>query len=132
MTRRALLVAVLLIAALFVARGAKAKTYVAPGGKVMVGVTGGRTVDGYERAAGKRPAVFQFFVAWGDRFGWAYRRAHDARSGLMIHLSTYNGPGSEERTNPRAIALGRGDKYLLGLSHDFARYGKPVYLRLYS
>ena len=69
MTRRALLVAVLLIAVL--AREARAKTFVAPGGKVMVGVTGGRTVDGYERAAGKRPAVFQFFVAWGDRFGWA-------------------------------------------------------------
>jgi hypothetical protein len=132
MTRRALLVAVLLIAALAVARGAKAKTYVAPKGKVMVGVTGGRTADGYERAAGKRPAVFQFFVAWGDRFGYAYRRARDARSGLMIHLSTYNGPGTEERTNPRAIALGRADKYILGLGHDFARYRKPVYFRLFS
>src|SRR5690242_18408746 len=125
MTRRALLVAVLLIAVL--AREARAKTYVASGGKVMVGVTGGRTADGYERAAGKRPAVFQFFVAWGDRFGWAYRRARDARSGLMVHMSTYNGPGTAERTNPRAIALGRQDDYLLGLAHDFARYGKPVY-----
>jgi hypothetical protein len=132
MTRRALLVAVLLIAVLAAARGANAKTYVAPQGKVMVGVTGGRTVDGYERAAGKRPAVFQFFVAWGDRFGYAYRRARDARSGLMIHMSTYNGPGTEERTNPRAIALGREDAYLLGLGHDFARYGKPVYFRLFS
>jgi hypothetical protein len=126
MTRRVLLVAVLLIALLAVARGAKAKTFVAPEGKVMVGVTGGRTVDGYERAAGKRPAVFQFFVAWGDRFRYAYRRARDARSGLMIHVSTYNGPGTDERTNPRAIAVGRGDAYLLGLGHDFARYGKPV------
>jgi hypothetical protein len=130
MTRRALLVAVLLIAVL--AEGAKAKTYVAPRGKVMVGVTGGRTADGYERAAGKRPAVFQFFVAWGDRFRYAYRRAHDARAGLMIHMSTYNGPGTEERTTPRAIALGREDGYLLGLAHDFARYGEPVYLRLFS
>jgi hypothetical protein len=132
MTRRALLVAVLLLAALSVARGAKAKTYVAPAGKVMVGVTGGRTADGYERAAGKRPAVFQFFVAWGDRFGWAYRRARDARAGLMVHMSTYNGPGTAERTNPRAIALGREDKYLLGLARDFADYGKPVYFRLFS
>jgi hypothetical protein len=132
MTRRALLVAVLLIAVFACTRSAKAKTYVASGGKVMVGVTGGRTADGYERAAGKRPAVFQFFVAWGDRFGWAYRRARNARAGLMVHMSSYNGPGTEERTNPRAIALGREDDYLLGLNHDFARYGKPVYLRLFS
>src|SRR3954468_15420316 len=132
MMRRALLVAVLLIAGLALAAGAKAKTYIAPKGKVMVGVTGGRTVDGYERAAGKRPAVFQFFVAWGDRFGYAYRRAHDAHAGLMIHMSTYNGPGTDERTDPRAIAVGREDAYLLGLAHDFADYGKPVYFRLFS
>src|SRR4051812_50185652 len=81
MTRRTLLVAVLLIAGLALAAGAKAKTYIAPKGKVMVGVTGGRTVDGYERAAGKRPAVFQFFVAWGDRFGYAYRRGGPAGAG---------------------------------------------------
>ena len=133
MTRRALsLVAVLLIAVFAAARGATAKTYVAPDGKVMVGVTGGRTADGYERAAGKRPAVFQFFVAWGDRFRYAYRRARDARAGLMVHVSTYNGPGTDERTTSRAIALGREDAYLLGLEHDFARYGAPVYLRLFS
>src|SRR3954471_17016385 len=125
MTRRALLVAVLLIAGLALAAGAKAKTYIAPKGKVMVGVTGGRTAGGYERAAGKRPAVFQFFVAWGDRFRYAYRRAGDAGSGLMIHMSTYNGPGTEERTNPRAIALGREDAYLYALGRDFKRYKRP-------
>jgi hypothetical protein len=111
---------------------AAAKPYVAPAGKVMVGIAGGRTSDGYERAAGKRPAVFQFFVAWGDRFGWAYRRADDAGAGLMVHLSTYNGPGSEERVTPRAIALGREDSYLYALGRDFAAYGRPVYLRLFS
>ena len=130
MTRRALLVAVLLTAV--AASGAAAKPYVARDGKVMVGVTGGRTADGYERAAGKRPAVFQFFVAWGDRFKWAYRRAGDADAGLMVHISTYNGPGSTERTNPRAIALGREDAYLFSLNHDFSTYRQPVYLRLFS
>ena len=111
---------------------AAAKSHLPPPGKVMVGVAGGRTSYGYDRAAGKRPAVFQFFVAWGDRFHYAYRRAGDARAGLMVHLSTYNGPGTEERATPRDIALGREDDYLYSLGHDFAAYDKPVYLRLFS
>jgi hypothetical protein len=99
---------------------------------VMVGVTGGRTTTGYERAAGKRPAMFQFFVAWDDRFHYAYRRADDADAALMLHLSTNNGPGTQERTTPRAIALGREDAYLYALGRDFDRHGRPVYLRLFS
>jgi hypothetical protein len=96
---------------------------------VLVGVTGGRTVDGYVQASGKQPAVFQFFVSWGDRFGYAYRRARQARAGLSVHLSTYNGPGTAERITPRAIALGQGDAYLMSLGRDFAAQGGPVYLR---
>jgi hypothetical protein len=132
MTRRVLLVGLVLAVCLAPVRSAQAKPYVAPRGKVIVGVTGGRTCDGYSRAAGQRPAVFQFFVAWGDRFKYAYRRARDAGAGLMVHLSTYNGPGSEERSTPRDIALGREDRYLYALGQDFATYGKPVYLRLFS
>jgi hypothetical protein len=98
----------------------------------MVGVAGGRRVHGYEQAAGRRPAVFQFFVAWGDRFQYAYRRAGDANAGLMVHLSSYNGPGTEERATPREIALGRQDRYLYDLAQDFAAYGRPVYVRLFS
>jgi hypothetical protein len=114
------------------AESASAKPYTAPRGKVLVGVTGGRTVGGYVKAAGKRPAVFQFFVEWGDRFHYAYRRANDAGAGLMVHMSTYNGPGTVERITPRAIALGHGDRYLLTLRRDFAAYGRPIYLRLFS
>jgi hypothetical protein len=132
MMRRALLVAVFVTACLAHSRSAWAKSYVAPKDKVIVGVTGGRTVGGYVRAAGKPPGVFQFFVAWGDRFGYAYRRAHEAGAGLMVHLSTYNGPDTEERTTPRDIALGREDRYLYALGRDFKRYGRPVYLRLFS
>jgi hypothetical protein len=132
MTRRVLLAALLAAACLVPGKPAWAQPYVAPAGKVLVGVTGGRTADGYVRATGKRPAVFQFFVAWGDRFKYAYRRAGDAGAGLMVHLSTYNGPGTEERETPRGIALGRSDAYLSALGRDFARYGRPVYLRLFS
>jgi hypothetical protein len=76
--------------------------------------------------------VFQFYVAWGDRFRYAYRRAQQAGAGLMVHLSTYDGPGTHERITPRAIAMGRGDRYLFALGRDFAAYGHPVYLRLLS
>jgi len=50
----------------------------------------------------------------------------------MVHLSTYNGPGTEERATPRDIALGRQDRYLYALGQDFAAYRKPLYLRLFS
>jgi hypothetical protein len=124
-----LLVAAVLVIGLATARPASALPYAAPDGKVLVGVTGGRTVGGYVRAAGKSPAMFQFFVNWGDRFRYAYRRAEDAGTGLMVHLSTYNGPGTRERITPRDIALGRGDRYLASLRRDFAAHGRPVYLR---
>jgi hypothetical protein len=126
------IVAVLAAVAAVGAASAGAKPYTAPGRKVLVGVTGGRSVDGYVKAAGKRPAVFQFYVAWGERFRYAYRRAGQAGAGLMLHLSTYNGPGTRERITPRAIALGRGDRYLFSLGRDFAAYRHPLYLRLFS
>jgi len=93
---------------------------------------GGRSVDGYARAVGKRPAVLPFFVEWGERFRWAYRRAAQAHAGLMVHLSTYNGPGTKERITPRAIAIGRDDGYLVTLGRDFAAHGGPVHVRLFS
>jgi hypothetical protein len=132
LTHRALIAGAVLAAVAATAPPASAKPFTASGDKVIVGVAGGRTVHGYARAAGRKPAVFQFFVAWGDRFHYAYRRAGDARAGLMLHLSTYNGPGTVERITPRAIALGRGDRYLLTLRRDLARYRHPVYLRLFS
>jgi hypothetical protein len=128
----ALLVAAVLAATVGIGGSASARPYTAPHGKVIVGVTGGRTVDGYARAAGKRPGVFQFFVAWGDPFSYAYRRARQAGTGLMVHLSTYNGPGTKERITPRDIAMGRGDRYLISLGRDFTAYHRPVYLRLMS
>jgi hypothetical protein len=124
--------AVIAAVAMVAAEPARAKPYTAPGRKVLVGVAGGRTATGYVKAAGKRPAVFQFFVAWGDRFQYAYRRAAQAGAGLMVHLSTYNGPGTKERITPRAIALGRDDRYLVALGRDFAAHRQPVYLRLFA
>ena len=129
---RALLFCTVLATVVAIGPPAGAAPYTAPQGKVLVGVAGGRTVDGYVRAAGKKPGVFQFFVAWGDRFDYAYRRAREARARLMLHLSTYNGPGTKERITPRDIALGRGDGYLVSLSRDLATHGQPVYLRLFS
>jgi hypothetical protein len=126
------LLAALVLAAAAIAAPARSQPYTAGHGKVFVGVTGGRTVGGYARAAGKPPAVFQFFVAWGDQFRYAYRRARDARAELMVHLSTYNGPGTRQRITPRDIALGRGDAYLLTMRRDFTAYRRPVYLRLFG
>ena len=132
MLRRLLLAGSVLAAGLTLVSSVHARPYLAAHNKVMVGVAGGRTCDGYARAAGRRPAVFQFFVAWGDHFHYAYRRAADAHADLMVHLSTYNGPGTRERATPRGIANGLYDNYVYALGREFADHRRPVYLRLFG
>ena len=60
-----------------------------------LGDVGGKLSGGQVALGGL--AVFGFFVGWGDRFRYAYRRAGQAGAELMLHLSTYHGPGTQEQ-----------------------------------
>jgi hypothetical protein len=108
---------------------AVAAPYLPPEGQVWHGMAGGTTVDGFAAQTGKDPAVFQLFVAWGDT-GWAFRRAAAQHGRLMLHLSTFNGPGSRERITPAQIAAGEGDAFLEELNAQIREHGRPVYVRL--
>jgi hypothetical protein len=126
--RKLLLLIVLALAALPADAGARA--YLPPAGKVYAGITGGTEVDTFASQTGKHPPVFQFFTAWNQRTEWMFDSAREARSRLMLHVSTAR--GTREHVTPRGIARGQGDAYLLRLGRRMAEWGEPVYLRLMS
>src|SRR5450756_2398788 len=99
------------------------------GGGVLTGLTGGSS-QAFERQVGKHPAVDGVFVTWGRRFESAFGQASFNHARLMLHISTAQGYGAPEQITPSGIADGGGDGYLLSMSAEIARTGRPVYIRL--
>jgi hypothetical protein len=124
------LAAATLLAAIALAlpSAAQADALLPPGGKVFAGVSGGYDTGSFERETGRHPAVFQFFSAWGGSLEYMFRGAENARSRLMIHISTLR--NGREVITPKGIADGRGDGYLVHLNARIAASGQPVYIRL--
>ena len=101
-----------------------------PRGKVFSGLTGGLSVDLFQRQTGNHPAVFGFFTKFYGSNEFIFRSAEQASSRLMLHISTQDGYGTREVVTPRGIAQGDGDRYLVNLSRRIAEYGQPTYIRL--
>jgi hypothetical protein len=101
-----------------------------PRGKVFSGLTGGLSVDLFERQTGNHPAVFGFFTRFSGANEFIFRSAEQAGSRLMLHISTQNGYGTPEFASPRGLAQGDGDRYLVNLNRRIAEYGQPTYIRL--
>src|SRR5919198_4149151 len=76
-----------------------------------------------------RPSVFGFFHKWGGPTGFIYDAVERSGSRLMLHISTQDGYGTREEITPRAIARGRGDRYLIRTNREIAALGKPTYVR---
>jgi hypothetical protein len=131
MSRRRLLAAVVWLAALLaVPATAAAAAFLPPAGGVWHGVASGRDVADFTARTGRRPAVWQHWITWGDTFRYALERSDAARARVMLHLSTAPAQGAAGRISPGAIARGEGDAYLVGLGATLAEHGRPVYLRL--
>jgi hypothetical protein len=120
------------VCALVLTTPAWATTHLPPRHKIYLSVTGGDTVDPFVRATGRVPATFQFFVAWDRSIRWTLARTRDAHARLMLHMSTYTGPGTPEIITPRGIATGRGDRFIHSLARQIVvdYRNEPVYLRL--
>ena len=101
-----------------------------PRGKVFSGLSGGLSVDLFERQTGNHPAVFGFFTKFCGSNEFIFRSAEQADSRLMLHISTQDGYGTREVVTPRGIAQGKGDGYLVSLNRRIAEYGQPTYIRL--
>ena len=108
---------------------ASADPYLPPPGKVWSGLTAGFDASDFERRAGKHPAIWQHFVAWGGNYQYTIDNSRRARARLMYHLSTSKGQNLPERFSPGEIARGAGDGLLLALTRDIAAAGAPAYVR---
>jgi hypothetical protein len=100
-----------------------------PGNGVFTGLTGG-SYPAFQAQVGKHPAVNGVFVTWGRTFESAFGEASYNHARLMLHISTAQGYGAPEQITPSGIADGGGDGYLLSMSAEIARTGRPVYIRL--
>ncbi|HEV2814444.1 MAG TPA: hypothetical protein VGW10_14410 [Solirubrobacteraceae bacterium] len=115
---------------LLAAAPASAGTFLpASGPRVLHGLAGGYSIDGFAREVGRRPEVFQLFAAWGN-VEWTFKRADASGARMMLHLSTADGPGTREKISPAQIAAGRGDAFLVRFGERIAERGEPLYLRL--
>ena len=101
-----------------------------PRGKVFSGMSGGTSIDLFQRQTGNHPAVFGFFTKFFGANEFIFRGAEQASSRLMLHISTQDGYGTREIVTPRGIAQGDGDRYLVNLNRRIAEHGQPTYIRL--
>ena len=109
---------------------AVADPFLPSAGKVWNGLTAGFDASDFERRAGKHPAIWQHFIAWGGSYQYTISNSRSAGARLMYHLGTSNGQNLPERLSPGDIARGRGDGFVVRLARDIADYGAPAYIRL--
>src|SRR5690349_11598077 len=86
----ALALPILLAALAWSAGSAQARAFLPAHGQIFAGLAG-QPVSAYERAAGKHPAVYQVFSAWGEYLPGIFQDAERARARLMIHITTASG-----------------------------------------
>jgi hypothetical protein len=109
---------------------ATAEPFLPPAGKVWNGLTAGFDAHDFERRAGKHPAIWQHFIAWGGSYQYTISNSRNAGARLMYHLSTSKGQNLPERLSPGDIARGEGDGFVVRLARDIADNGTPAYIRL--
>jgi hypothetical protein len=107
--------------------------FVAPGGKIYWGGQGGYSqadIMDFERQSEKHPAVFNYFISWNasdSAFHWLSFRLADARAqntAAMLSVAP-----EDTGLTPRALAQGRGDDFLVGLTKLLADHGQVTFLR---
>ncbi|HWE58352.1 MAG TPA: hypothetical protein VG228_01555 [Solirubrobacteraceae bacterium] len=101
--------------------------YRPPAGRIFQGVAD-KPVSAYTQTAGKHPAVYQEFVAWGQWLPTITQDAKINRSRLMMMVSTSF--GSRNMISPTGIATGAGDAWLIGLAQQIYASANITYLRL--
>ena len=93
MRRLACLLAAACLLAL--APAASADPLLPPRGKVFSGLSGGLSIDGFQRETGNHPAVFGFFTQFGGSKEFIFRGARadrHAADAAHRHAATATGP----------------------------------------
>jgi len=114
--------------------GAHAGTFTPPNGKIFHGVSETGDVADYRsftRTTRAHSAVSQSFFHWGVPLGTgALQRWRRTRTRGVLSLSTAPG-GQPEEITPKAIAVGRGDTYMLSLNDSISDSRQTAYIRLF-
>jgi hypothetical protein len=113
---------------------ASGRSYTPPDGKSFHGVSETGNSDDLRSFAdqvGAHPAVSQSFFHWGVPLGTgALQRWRHTRTRGVLSLSTAPG-GQPELIDPKQIANGHGDDYMLSLNSSIAKSRQVVYIRLF-
>ena len=134
MPRRTLIAcAAAIAAALALAPSAGARAFTPPGDKIFHGVSDTGHAGDYRSFVDltrAHSAVMQDFFHWGVPVGTgALQRWRHTRTRGVLSLSTAPG-GQSEVIDPKGIASGRGDDYILSLNGAIAKSHQIVYIRL--
>ena len=122
-----------LIALAVVPSSAGARAFTPPDNKIFHGVSDTGNSDDYRAFTDQvreHNAVLQNFYHWGVPVGTgALQRWRHTRTRGVLSLSTAPG-GQAEVIDPKGIAQGRGDDYILSLNGAIAKSHQVVYIRL--
>jgi hypothetical protein len=102
------------------------------GKKIFFGVsdTGDSADFGqFSEALNKHPALIESFRTWGSDFPESIERWQAARARPILHITTADPSDGHELIDPRAIARGDGDEYLIRLNMLFWSKKMPAYIR---
>jgi hypothetical protein len=83
----------------------------------------------FSELIGKHPPVIETFRTWGDDLTGSVKRWQKAEARPIIHISTADPNDGHELIDPRQIANGYGDNYLVGLNYLFWSQGIRAYVR---
>src|SRR6266545_2819293 len=96
----------------------------------MLGVLG--DADRFLAQTGQRSTIRHLLISWNQGVEWGSKLPvllEALRPVPMLGLGTIDFRTKREVVNPRDIAMGRGDSYLLAFNAALAEFGDPVYLR---
>jgi hypothetical protein len=103
-----------------------------PPGQVFFGVSDTGTSSDFTEFSeliGKHPPVIETFRTWGSDLTGSIKRWRKAEARPILHISTADPNDGHELIDPRQIANGWGDGYLIGLNYIFWSEGIRAYIR---
>ena len=83
----------------------------------------------FSELVGKHPPVIETFRTWGSDLGGSVKRWQRAEARPILHISTADPNDGHELIDPRQIANGYGDSYLIALNYLFWSQGMRAYVR---
>ena len=101
-------------------------------GRVLFGVSDTGVTsqfNEFSELVGKHPAVIETFRTFGADLTGSVERWRKAEARPILHISTADPNDGHELIDPRQIANGYGDSYLIGLNYLFWSQGIRAYVR---